>query len=110
MIDVSPQLFERVVGANVIEAMVLAALGKAARGGVGRRLLIEILDELDLKPRLLHPTGKFRDIRRFAFVIHPLSQEFIQKGFPIPKGTPKFVMDQVETLAAHMRRRWCIAR
>jgi predicted amino acid dehydrogenase len=31
-----------------------------------------------------------------------LSQEFIRKGFPIPKNTPKFVMDRVETLAAHM--------
>jgi predicted amino acid dehydrogenase len=62
----------------------------------------EILTELDIKPRLLHPTGNFRNIRRFAFVIHPLSQDFIKKGFPIPKATPKFVMDQVETLAAHM--------
>jgi hypothetical protein len=35
-------------------------------------------------------------------VIHPLSQEYIKKGFPIPKGTPKFVMDKVETMAAHM--------
>ena len=34
--------------------------------------------------------------------MHPLSQEYIKKGFPIPKNTPKFVMDQVETLAAHM--------
>ena len=101
VIDVSPQLFERVVGVNVIEAMVLAALDKPPEA-VSDDDFIEILDELDLKPRLLHPTGQFRDIRRFAFVIHPLSQEFIKKGFPIPKGTPKFVMDQVETLAAHM--------
>jgi predicted amino acid dehydrogenase len=35
-------------------------------------------------------------------VIHPLSQEYIKKGFPIPKATPKFIMDKVETLAAHM--------
>jgi predicted amino acid dehydrogenase len=50
----------------------------------------------------LHPTGKFRNIRRFAFVIHPLSQNYIKNAFPIPKSTPKFVMDRVETLAAHM--------
>ena len=36
-----------------------------------------------------HPTGEFRNIRRFAFVIHPLSQEYIRKGFPLPKATPK---------------------
>ena len=101
VIDVSPQLFQRVVGTNVIEAMILAALGKPHEE-VSDDDFVEILDELDLKPRLLHPTGKFRDIRRFAFVIHPLSQEFIKKGFAIPKATPKFVMDRVETLAAHL--------
>lgn len=101
VIDVSPQLFQRVVGTNVIEAMILAALGKPHEE-VSDDDFIEILDELDIQPRLLHPTGKFRQIRRFAFVVHPLSQDFIKKGFPIPKGTPKFVMDRVESLAAHL--------
>jgi predicted amino acid dehydrogenase len=101
VIDVSPKLFDRVVGVNVIEAMVLAALGKPSEE-VSDDDFAEILDELAITPRLLHPTGHFRNIRRFAFVIHPLSQEFIKKGFPIPKATPKFVMDKVETLAAHM--------
>ena len=101
VVDVSPQLFDRVVGTNVIEAMILAALGKPPES-VSDDDFAEIIDELDIKPRLLHPTGKFRDIRRFAFVIHPLSQEFIRKGFPIPKSTPKFIMDKVETMAAHM--------
>ena len=101
VIDVSPKLFDRVVGINVIEAMILAALGKPPEE-VSDDDFGEILDELDIMPRLLHPTGKFRNIRRFAFVIHPLSQEYIKKAFPIPKATPKFVMDKVETLAAHM--------
>jgi predicted amino acid dehydrogenase len=101
VVDVSPQLFDRVVGTNVIEAMILAALGKPPES-VSDDDFAEIIEELDIKPRLLHPTGQFRNIRRFAFVIHPLSQEFIKKGFPIPKNTPKFVMDRVETLAAHM--------
>jgi predicted amino acid dehydrogenase len=101
VIDVSPKLFERVVGVNTLEAMILAALGKPHEE-VSHDDFAEILDELEIKPRLLHPTGHFRNIRRFAFVIHPLSQEYIRKGFPIPKGTPKFLMDQVETLAAHM--------
>jgi predicted amino acid dehydrogenase len=101
VVDVSPQLFDRVVGTNVIEAMILATLDKPSEA-VSDDDFIEIIDELDIQPRLLHPTGHFRNIRRFAFVIHPLSQEYIRKGFPIPKGTPKFIMDQVETLAAHM--------
>jgi len=101
VIDVSPKLFEQVVGINVIEAMILAALGRPPEE-VSDDDFEEIIDELRIEPRLLHPTGRFRNIRRFAFVIHPLSQDFIRKGLPIPKGTPKFVMDRVETIAAHM--------
>jgi predicted amino acid dehydrogenase len=101
VIDVSPKLFDHVVGINTLEAMILASLGRP-KGEVSDDDFEEILDELKITPRLLHPTGKFRNIRRFAFVIHPLSQDFIRKGFPIPKGTPKFIMDRVETIAAHM--------
>ncbi len=101
VIDVSPKLFDKVVGVNTVEAMILAALDKSPED-VSDDDFTEILDELKIVPRLLHPTGHFRNIRRFAFVVHPLSQDFIKKGFPIPKGTPKFVMDRVETLAAHL--------
>ncbi len=101
VIDVSPKLFQEVVGINTIEAMILAALEKPQEE-VSDDDFEEILDELHIKPRLLHPTGTFRNIRRFAFVIHPLSQNYIRNAFPIPKSTPKFVMDTVETLAAHM--------
>ncbi|MES2950975.1 MAG: saccharopine dehydrogenase NADP-binding domain-containing protein [Pseudomonadota bacterium] len=101
VIDVSPKLFPEVVGINTIEAMILAALEKPQEE-VSDDEFDEILNELDIKPRLLHPTGKFRNIRRFAFVIHPLSQNYIKNAYPFPKATPKFVMDQVETLAAHL--------
>jgi predicted amino acid dehydrogenase len=101
VIDVSPQLFDHVVGINTIEAMILATLRKAHQA-VSDDDLLEILDELDITPRLLHPTGHFRNIRRFAFVIHPLSQEYIRKGFSVPKGTPQFVMNRVESIAAHL--------
>ncbi len=101
VIDVSPKLFDQVVGVATLEAMVLAHLGRNANE-LADDEFEEIIGELELKPQLLHPTGKFRNIRRFAFVVHPLSQEFIKKGFPIPKATPKFVMDRVETLAAHL--------
>jgi predicted amino acid dehydrogenase len=101
VIDVSPKLFPEVVGINTIEAMILAALEKPQEE-VSDDDFDEILTELHVTPRLLHPTGTFRNIRRFAFVIHPLSQNYIKNAFPIPKATPKFVMDKVETLAAHM--------
>jgi predicted amino acid dehydrogenase len=101
VIDVSPQLFERVVGTNVIEAMILASLSKPAEE-VSDDDFNEILDELDVKPRLLHPTGNFRNIRRFAFVVHPLSQSMIQKSFPMPKAMPKVIMDRIEQAAAYL--------
>jgi predicted amino acid dehydrogenase len=101
VIDVSPNLFERVVGTNVIEAMILAKLGKE-RDEISDDDFIEIIEELDLQPRLLHPTGKFRNIKRFAFVIHPLSQTLIKKNLPIPKATPRSVMDRIEAAAAYM--------
>jgi len=101
VVDVSPKLFERVVGLNTIQAMILAAMETTSEE-LSDHDLEEIVEELKIEPRLLYPTGEFRNIRRFAFVIHPLSQEYIKKGFPIPKATPKIIMDQVERAAAHM--------
>lgn len=101
VVDVSPTLFDHVVGTNTIQAMILAALNMSSEE-LADADLEDIIRELTIKPRLLHPTGEFRNIRRFAFVIHPLSQEYITKGFPLPKATPKVVMDKVEQAAAHM--------
>jgi len=101
VVDVSPKLFERVVGLSTIQAMILAAMDTTSEE-LSDHDLEEIVEELKIEPRLLYPTGEFRNIRRFAFVVHPLSQEYIKKGFPIPKGTPKIIMDQVERAAAHM--------
>ena len=100
VVDVSPMLFDEVVGVNTIEAMILAAL-ETTNEEFSLQDLEDVVRELKITPRLLHPTGKFRNIRRFAFVIHPLSQEYIRKGFPIPKATPKLVMDKIEQIAAH---------
>ncbi len=101
VVDVSPKLFDQVVGISTITAMILAATGKP-ESELSDHDFEEIINELDIKPRLLHPTGHFRNIRRFAFVVHPLSQEYIKKGYPFPKATPKFIMDGVETLAAYL--------
>jgi predicted amino acid dehydrogenase len=101
VVDVSPKLFDKVVGISTITAMILAATGKP-EAELSDHDFEEIINELDIKPRLLHPTGHFRNIRRFAFVVHPLSQEYIKKGYPVPKSTPKLIMDGVETLAAYL--------
>lgn len=100
VVDVCPQPFKETVGINVIEAMILAATG-SEREDLSDDDLAEIIEELKLTPRMLHPTGSFRNIRRFAFVIHPLSQEAIKMGFKLlPESTPKRLMDQVEKAAA----------
>ena len=100
VVDVSPMLFDTVVGVNTIEAMILAAL-ETSNEEFSLQDMEDVVRELKITPRLLHPTGHFRNIRRFAFVVHPLSQEYIKKGFPLPKATPKVVMDKVEQIAAH---------
>lgn len=100
-IDVTPDMFEQVLGINVLEAMVIGASDIDA-DELSTADLEDIIKELDIKPRMLHPTGEFRNIRRFAFVIHPLSQEYIRNVTPIPKRfahTP--LMNAVEKAFAH---------
>ncbi len=102
VIDVTPDMFEQVVGINVIEAMIISAMDMEA-DELSTADIEDIINELKIKPRLLHPTGEFRNIRRFAFVIHPLSQEYIRNVTPIPKRfahTP--LMNAVEKAMAHV--------
>lgn len=99
-VDVSPMLFDRSVGVSTIEAMILAAMDTTSTE-LPEADLNEILDELDMKPRLIHPTGNFRNIRRFAFVVHPLSRESLRMGIPLLRSTPDFVMGAVEKAIAH---------
>ena len=56
-----------------------------------------------LEPRVLYPNGPRRK-SRFAFVIHPLSQEYFQRVEPlatIAKVAPAAVMDVVEKAMAY---------
>jgi hypothetical protein len=79
VIDVSPNLFERVVGTNVIEAMILAKLGKE-RDEISDDDFEEIIDELDLRPRLLHPTGQLPQHQALRLRDPPLEPEADQEG------------------------------
>ncbi|ARU56704.1 shikimate/quinate 5-dehydrogenase [Oleiphilus messinensis] len=84
VIDVTPDIFDQVIGVNVLEAMIIGATNIPAEE-LSMADMQEIIKELDIKPSLIHPTGEFRNIRRFAFVIHPLSAEYIRNVSPIPK-------------------------
>ena len=61
--------------------MILAATGKAADELLEDDYL-EIMVAQGLEPRLLYPNGVKR-VNRFAFVIHPLSQEYFKIVKPI---------------------------
>ncbi len=103
VIDCSIQLFEQTVGLNVVEAMILAALGKPARE-IAHDDYLEIFTDLDLKPRILYPIEGKKQINRFAFVIHPLSQKYLTNVKPLEllaKVSPPAVMDAVEKAVAY---------
>ena len=103
VIDCSIQPFEQIVGLNLVEAMILAALGKPATE-IAHDDYLEIFTNLELKPRILFPIEGKKQINRFAFVIHPLSQKYLTNLKPLEilaKVSPPVVMDVVEKAVAH---------
>jgi predicted amino acid dehydrogenase len=103
VLDCSIQLFEQTVGLNVIEAMILAALDKPAFQ-ISHDDYLEIFTSLDLKPRILYPIEGKKQVNRFAFVIHPLSQKYLANLKPLEllaKVSPQPVMDMVEKAVAY---------
>jgi len=104
VIDRTPKLLERVVGLNVIEAMIIAALGRQNRDDVLYDEYLEIFGEMRLAPRILSRSDKPRRVNRFAFVIHPLSREYLKASKPIELASriaPSIVLPVVEKLIAY---------
>ncbi len=104
VIDRTPRLLERIVGLNVIDAMLLAALEKRADEMIDDDYL-DALGDLDLAPRMLYPTGRYRRTNRWAFVIHPLSQEYfksVKAVDVISRAAGRYGMNLFERLIAHM--------
>ncbi|ETR70697.1 MAG: Shikimate/quinate 5-dehydrogenase [Candidatus Magnetoglobus multicellularis str. Araruama] len=103
IIDTTPKVLEKVVDVNVLEAIIYAALNKHT-GQVTSDDLLEIISEQHMDPRVIYPSGKTRRVNRFAFVIHPLSQEYFKKvkliDFITGRTTPKF-LDTLERLMAY---------
>ncbi|MGA8249032.1 MAG: dehydrogenase [Nocardioides sp.] len=100
VLDSVPQPFSVTVSAAVLEAMMQALVD-------GHRLthddLLDIIVETGMEPRVLYPNG-FRRKSRFAFVIHPLSQEFFRKVEPlgtITRLAPGPVNDVIEKALAY---------
>ncbi len=102
VLDTVPQPFEQTVVAAVLEAMMMAMV-HGAGGVLTNDDLLDMIDAAGLEPRLLYPNGPRRK-SRFAFVIHPLSQEFFRSVEPLATvmdHTPSIVGDVVEKALAY---------
>jgi len=103
IIDTTPKVLERVVDANVLESIIYAALNRQVNQVTSDDLL-EIISEQRMDPRVIYPSGKTRRVNRFAFVIHPLSQEYFKSlkliDFITGRTTPKF-LDALERVMAY---------
>ncbi len=102
VIDYTPQPFPHTVGIAVLQAMILAALEKSA-ADISEDDFLEIITTLELQPRVLYPQG-FKRLSRFAFVIHPLSQQYFRNAKPIDlvaSVAPQPVMNTLEKIIAY---------
>jgi len=102
VIDGSPLLFDHVLGPSLLDAMIIAATGKAP-DDILEDDYLEIITSLELEPRILYPNG-FKRVNRFAFVIHPLSQEYFKNIKPIEllsHVSPPVFMDTLEKAMAY---------
>lgn len=101
IIDNTPKIIDRVVGVNTLEAMIIAALEKP-KADITDDELMEIISDQHLEPRVIYPQGEPRRVNRFAFVIHPLSQNDFKKDPTVGMFTkvPGFV-DTLEKVMAY---------
>ncbi len=103
IIDCTPKILEQVVGFNVLESMISAALD-VPLNAITEDDLLEVISVEHLDPRVIYPQGEFRRVNRFAFVIHPLSQEQLKKDPTIQlvsRFAPSGFMDAVEKIIAY---------
>ena len=102
VIDGAPSLFGHVLGPSVLDAMIIAALDKEPEDLLEDDYL-EIIGGLGMEPRMIYPRG-FRRVNRWAFVIHPLSQEYFKNVKPIEllsRVSPPVFLDVVEKAMAY---------
>jgi predicted amino acid dehydrogenase len=102
VVDGAPFMFDHVLAPNLLDAMIVAATGKPTDGLLEDDYL-EIITGLDIEPRIIYPNG-FRRVNRFAFVIHPLSQEYFKKVKPVEllsRVSPPVFMNSLEKIMAY---------
>ena len=102
VVDASPMMFGQVLGPNLLDAMIVAATGKNP-DDILEDDYLAIIGEAGMQPRIVYPGGAKR-INRFAFVIHPLSQEYFKKVKPVEmlsRVSPPIFMDALERVMAY---------
>jgi predicted amino acid dehydrogenase len=102
LIDGAPTLSGHVLDPSLFDAMIIAATEKTP-DDILEDDYLEIITSLQLEPRIIYPGG-YKRINRFAFVIHPLSQEYFKNIKPIEllsQVSPPVFMDTVEKVMAY---------
>jgi len=103
IIDSTPKILENVVGVSVLEAMIMVALNKTPQT-LTRDDLLEIISERHMDPRVIYPGGEKKRVNRFAFVVHPLTRDYLKKIRPVgwfSKLRPTAKLDTVEKIMAY---------
>ncbi|ROT95808.1 dehydrogenase [Marinobacter sp. R17] len=102
VVDDSPWLEGRPVGVNVLEALICATTSRSPEQ-LSDDDYLQAIRATGIEPRVLYPDG-YRRVNRFAFVIHPLSQQYLTKTHPldwIAEVSPKPIMNLVEKAVAY---------
>lgn len=101
VVDLTPQPFPVTVAAAVLQALMTASVHGSST--LTDDDLLDMIVSAGLEPRLLRPNGPKRK-SRFAFVIHPLSQQYLRNVEPlrtVSRVAPQPVMDLVEKAVAY---------
>ena len=101
VIDGAPLLHGHAIDPSLLDAMLMAASGRCS-SELSDDDYLDVLGAEGMAPRLLYPNGLKR-VNRFAFVIHPLSQEYFKKIKPVEvlsRVSPPLLMDSLEKVMA----------
>jgi len=82
IIDTTPKLLKNVVGVSVLEAILMVAMDVPPGTGSDDELL-EIISIMKMDPRVIYGGGEAKRVNRFAYIVHPPTQEFLKKIKPI---------------------------
>lgn len=102
IIDMTPKLLKNVVGVSVLEALLMVALDIEPGEGQDDELL-EVISNMKMEPRVIYPSGKLTRTNRFAYIVHPPTQEDLKKLKPIEvlSDIAPGLMDTVEKAMAY---------